>query len=48
MNEPQLAARLEAGGTETVGNPPREFTQQAKNEYDKWRNLVKKTGLKLQ
>ena len=48
VNEPQLAARLEAGGTETVGNPPREFTQQAKNEYDKWRNLVKKTGLKLQ
>ena len=48
VNEPQLAAPLEAGGTETVGNPPREFTQQAKNEYDKWRNLVKKTGLKLQ
>ena len=41
VNEPQLAARLEAGGTETVGNPPREFTQQAKNEYDKWRNLVR-------
>ena len=48
VNEPQLAARMEAGGTETVGNPPREFTQQTKNEYDKWRNLVKKAGLKLQ
>lgn len=48
VTEPTLTARLEAGGTETVGNPPREFTQQAKTEYDKWRNLVKKAGLKLQ
>jgi hypothetical protein len=39
---------MAAGGTETVGNPPREFTQQAKTEYDKWRGLVKKTGLKLE
>lgn len=48
VNEPKLSARMEAGGTETVGNPPKEFTQQAKHEYDKWRNLVKKAGLKLQ
>jgi tripartite-type tricarboxylate transporter receptor subunit TctC len=48
VNEPKLSARMEAGGTETVGNPPKEFTQQAKSEYDKWRNLVKKAGLKLQ
>lgn len=48
VTEPKLTARLEAGGTETVGNTPQEFTQQAKNEYDKWRNLVKKAGLKLQ
>ena len=39
---------MEAGGTETVGNPPREFTQQAKAEYEKWRNLVKKANLKLE
>lgn len=48
VTEPTLAARMAAGGTETVGNPPREFTQQAKTEYDKWRGLVKKAGLKLE
>jgi tripartite-type tricarboxylate transporter receptor subunit TctC len=48
VTEPELTRRMEAGGTETVGNPPREFTQQAKAEYEKWRGLVKKAGLKLQ
>lgn len=48
MTEPSLVAKMEAGGTETVGNPPREFTQQAKAEYEKWRNVVKKANLKLE
>ncbi len=48
INEPAVLRRMEADGTETVGNPPREFTRQAKVEYDKWRELVKKTGLKLE
>jgi tripartite-type tricarboxylate transporter receptor subunit TctC len=48
VTEPALTSRLEAGGTETVGNPTGEFTQQVKAEYDKWRGLVKKAGLKLQ
>jgi len=48
VTEPALTSRLEAGGTETVGNPTAEFTQQVKAEYDKWRGLVKKAGLKLQ
>jgi len=48
VTEPQLTARMEAGGTETVGNPPREFTQQTKTEFAKWRGLVKNAGLKLQ
>jgi hypothetical protein len=48
ITEPSLVAKLEAGGTETVGNPPREFTQQAKMEYEKWRNVVKKANLKLE
>ncbi len=48
VTEPALTRRLEAGGTETVGNPTGEFTQQVKAEYDKWRGLVKKAGLKLQ
>jgi tripartite-type tricarboxylate transporter receptor subunit TctC len=48
VTEPTLAAKMEAGGTETVGNTPREFTQQAKVEFDKWRNVVKKANLKLE
>jgi tripartite-type tricarboxylate transporter receptor subunit TctC len=48
VNEPATAARMEAGGTEVVGNPPKEFAQQAKTEFAKWQGLVKKTGLKLE
>jgi tripartite-type tricarboxylate transporter receptor subunit TctC len=48
VTEPTLAAKMEAGGTETVGNTPREFTQQAKAEFEKWRNVVKKANLKLE
>jgi tripartite-type tricarboxylate transporter receptor subunit TctC len=48
VTEPEFARRMEAGGTETVGNPPREFTAQVKAEYKKWRGLVKKTDLKLE
>jgi tripartite-type tricarboxylate transporter receptor subunit TctC len=48
VTEPELTRRMEAGGTETVGNPPREFTRQVKAEYEKWRGLVKTAGLKLQ
>jgi len=48
VTEPELTRRMETGGTETVGNSPREFTQQVKAEYEKWRQLVKKAGLKLQ
>jgi len=48
VTEPELTRRMEAGGTETVGNPPREFAQQVKAEYEKWRGLVKKTGLQVE
>jgi tripartite-type tricarboxylate transporter receptor subunit TctC len=48
VTEPATAARMEAGGTETVGNPPQEFTRQVKAEHEKWLGLVKKTGLRLQ
>ncbi len=48
VNEPKLSSRLEAGGTETVGNRPKEFSQQTRAEFSKWQNLVKKTGLKIQ
>lgn len=48
VNDPATATRMEAGGTEVVGNTPKEFTRQTKAEYDKWRGLVKKAGLKLE
>jgi tripartite-type tricarboxylate transporter receptor subunit TctC len=48
VTDPELTRRMEVGGTETVGNPTGEFTQQVKAEYAKWRGLVKKTGLKIQ
>lgn len=48
VTEPELTRRMEAGGTETVGNSPREFAQQVKAEYAKWRGLVTKAGLKLE
>ena len=48
VTEPEFARRMEAGGTETVGNAPREFTAQVKAEYEKWRGLVKRSGLKLE
>ncbi len=48
IHEPAVLRRMEADGTETIGNPPREFTQQTKTEYAQWRGLVKKAGLKLE
>ncbi len=48
VNDPKVLARMDAEGTEIVANPPKEFTQQAKAEFDKWRGLVKKAGLKLE
>ncbi len=48
VTDPELTRRMEAGGTETVGNPPREFARQVKAEYGKWSGLVKKTGLKVE
>jgi tripartite-type tricarboxylate transporter receptor subunit TctC len=48
VTEPEFTRRMETGGTETVGNSPREFTAQVRAEYEKWRGLVKRSGLKLE
>jgi tripartite-type tricarboxylate transporter receptor subunit TctC len=48
LREPELERRMQAQGTDLVGNPPQEFAAQVKAEYEKWRSLVAKAGLKIQ
>ncbi|MBI4203642.1 MAG: tripartite tricarboxylate transporter substrate binding protein [Betaproteobacteria bacterium] len=45
---PDVVRRMEAEGTEVVGNPSKEFAAEVKKEFDKWRGLVKSAGLKLE
>lgn len=47
VQNPEAARRMQAEGTAAVGNPPREFAAEVEKEFDKWRTLVKTTGLKL-
>ena len=46
LNTPEVMRRMEIEGTDIVGNTPREFGIEVKAEYEKWRELVKKTGMK--
>jgi tripartite-type tricarboxylate transporter receptor subunit TctC len=48
IHAPEIARRFEAEGTDMVGNPPQEFAREVKAEFDKWRSLVAKAGLKIQ
>ena len=48
IHAPELERRMQAEGTDVVGNPPQEFTVQVKAEYEKWRSLVAKAGLKIE
>jgi tripartite-type tricarboxylate transporter receptor subunit TctC len=48
IRKPEVVRRMQVEGTDAVGNTPREFTAEVKKEFDKWRALVKKAGLKLQ
>ena len=47
LQTPEVAKRMEIEGTDAVGNSPQEFAQEVKVEYEKWRGLVKKTGMKF-
>ena len=44
----EVARRMEIEGTDVIANTPAEFAKEVKIEYDKWRELVKKTGMKVQ
>jgi tripartite-type tricarboxylate transporter receptor subunit TctC len=48
IHAPEIERRMQAQGTDVVGNPPKEFAAQVKAEYEKWRSLVQKAGLKIQ
>jgi tripartite-type tricarboxylate transporter receptor subunit TctC len=47
LQTPEISRRMEIEGTDVVGNSTREFAAEVKAEFEKWRDLVKKTGLKL-
>jgi tripartite-type tricarboxylate transporter receptor subunit TctC len=44
---PEVARRLEAEGADAIANSPEEFAADVAREYEKWRGLVKKAGIKL-
>ena len=44
---PEVARRMKAEGTDIVINSPREFAAEVKTEFEKWRGLVKKRGMKF-
>jgi tripartite-type tricarboxylate transporter receptor subunit TctC len=48
VRSPAIASRMAAEGAEVGGNSPREFAAEVKAEYEKWRSLVRKTGMKPQ
>jgi tripartite-type tricarboxylate transporter receptor subunit TctC len=43
---PEVMRRMEVEGTDVVGNTPQQFAVEVKAEYEKWRELVRKTGMK--
>ncbi len=46
LNTPEVIRRMDVEGTDIVGSTPREFGAEVKAEYGKWRELVRKTGMK--
>ena len=47
ISSPEFARRLETDGVDAVANTPQEFAVEVAREYEKWRGLVKKAGIKL-
>ncbi len=47
LQTPEVARRMELEGTDVVGNTPQEFAVEVRAEFAKWRELVKKTGMKF-
>jgi tripartite-type tricarboxylate transporter receptor subunit TctC len=47
VRAPAVERRMEAEGTSVVANRPQEFAREVKAEFEKWRGLVAKAGLKI-
>ena len=47
LQTPEVARRMEIEGTDVVGNSPQAFAVEVKAEFEKWRELVKRTGMKF-
>jgi len=47
LRTPQVARRMETEGTDVAANSPREFGAEVKAECEKWRQRVRKTGMKF-
>jgi tripartite-type tricarboxylate transporter receptor subunit TctC len=47
MEAPEVVRRMTLEGAEVVANSPQEFAAELKAEYAKWRELVKRPGMKF-
>jgi tripartite-type tricarboxylate transporter receptor subunit TctC len=47
LQTPEVARRMEIEGTDIVGNSPQDFAAEVKAEFEKWREVVRKTGMKF-
>ncbi len=47
LQAPEVTRRMQAEGTDIVGNSPQAFAVEVKAEFEKWRELVRKTGMKF-
>ncbi|MGZ8197720.1 MAG: Bug family tripartite tricarboxylate transporter substrate binding protein [Burkholderiales bacterium] len=47
MQAPEVVRRINADGAEVVANSPQEFATEVRAEYAKWRDLVKRPGMKF-
>ena len=47
LQTPEVARRMEIEGTDIVANSPQDFAVEVKAEFEKWREVVRKTGMKF-
>lgn len=47
LQSPEIARRMEVEASEVVGNSPQQFAAEVKAEFQKWRELVRKRGIKI-
>ncbi len=47
VRQPAILARLEESGIDAVASTPQEFAAHLKNDYDKWADVIRQTGIRL-